>query len=100
MIDSILKKFGYISQKRADAITAQRIEELLSKIEGYKPGDELLDAASIGRKFGFKIVYALSDGNAEENAFRLFESMMADKNHNLRRFLPNVKVVDDKSLLS
>ena len=67
-----------------------------------QPGEELLEASLLMRRYGFKIIYALNDDKVEERANELIHSLChgRQKNGTARRLLENVKFVRDKNLLS
>jgi Fic family protein len=104
MIKMVLSKLGYVSREEAETMAASRAKEALEYTNSIKPGDELINATRIIRKFGFRVVYALGDGKAEEHAVQLAEEMShpaaaVDHSRMVNHFLPNVKVVNDSSLL-
>jgi hypothetical protein len=104
MLNKLLNKLGYISKAEADILALNQMREGIAQIEAIKPGEEFISASRKIRKYGFKIVYALGDGNAKENAIKLANGIEhtgspIDSQRIIENFLPNVKIVDDKTLL-
>lgn len=104
MFKQLLNRLGYISKEEAESIALARARESVAQIEALKPGDEIIYASAVIRKYGFRIVYALGDGNAKQNSIRLYKAIAyqaapIDKVKFADQLLPNVKTVDDITLL-
>lgn len=75
-------------------------ERFLDNLETSK----FLEASKIMRKRGFKVVYALDQNDAKENAFQLMRDLFPDfseveQRHLADKFLLNIKLIDDVDLL-
>jgi hypothetical protein len=104
MMKVILGKFGLITKLEAEEKSRIAALTAVSQVNSIRPGDELIKASECMKKYGFKVVYALGDGNAKENAIRLSEEISLSQvkispDRMVRQFLPNVKNMGGASLL-
>lgn len=68
-------------------------------------GNELINTLRVARKYGFRLVYALDGDDIKSNAIKMVEDSITgcpevDAERIADQLIPNIKVVDDKSLLS